>query len=44
MKQTLGWTASKIRHTADLQAWLIIAAHAQLRLARLLTEDLKRPW
>ncbi|MDK1349215.1 NF041680 family putative transposase [Streptomyces sp. 378] len=46
MKQTLGWTAPKIRHTdtADLWTWLIIAAHTQLRLARPLTEDLRRPW
>ncbi|MFE7978792.1 NF041680 family putative transposase [Streptomyces shenzhenensis] len=46
MKQTLGWTAPKIRHadTADLWTWLIIAVHIQLRLARPLTEDLRRPW
>ena len=35
-KQTLGWTAPKIRtpQAADLWTWLIIAAHTQLRLAR----------
>ncbi|WP_406484344.1 NF041680 family putative transposase [Streptomyces microflavus] len=46
MKQTLGWTTPKIRHadTADLWTWLIIAAHTQLRLARPLAEDLRRPW
>ncbi|MFE2038799.1 hypothetical protein ACFXBB_37390 [Streptomyces scopuliridis] len=46
MKQTLGWTAPKIRHadTADLWTWLIIAAHTRLRLARPLAEDLRRPW
>lgn len=46
MKQTLGWTAPKVRHadTADLWTWLIIAAHTQLRLARPLAEDLRRPW
>ena len=46
MKQTLGWTAPKIRHsdTADLWTWLIIAAHTQLRLARPLAEDLRQPW
>ncbi|MFI8281283.1 transposase, partial [Streptomyces sp. NPDC085929] len=46
MKQTLGWTAPKIRRadTADLGTWLIIAAHTQLCLARPLTEDLRRPW
>ncbi|MBQ0987793.1 transposase [Streptomyces sp. F63] len=46
MKQTLGWTAPKIRYAdaADLWTWLVIAAHTQLRLARPLTEDLRRPW
>ncbi|MER5908263.1 hypothetical protein ABT150_51125 [Streptomyces mirabilis] len=45
-KQTLGWTDPKVRdpHTADLWTWLIIAAHTQLRLARPLAEDLRRPW
>jgi hypothetical protein len=34
-KQTLGWTAPKIRdpQAADRWTWLIIACHAQLRLA-----------
>lgn len=42
----LGWTAPKVRHadSADLWTWLIIAAHTQLRLARPLAEDLRRPW
>ncbi|MET7845784.1 NF041680 family putative transposase [Streptomyces sp. NPDC005356] len=46
LKQTLGWTAPKVRHadSADLWTWLIIAAHTQLRLARPLAEDLRRPW
>ncbi|MEU6896208.1 NF041680 family putative transposase [Streptomyces sp. NPDC046557] len=46
MKQTLGWTAPKVRRadTADLWTWLIIAAHTQLCLARPLAEDLRRPW
>ncbi|MFG2692971.1 NF041680 family putative transposase [Kitasatospora sp. NPDC048407] len=46
MKQTLGWTCPRFRHadTADLWTWLIIAAHTQLRLARSLAEDLRRPW
>ncbi|MET8209574.1 NF041680 family putative transposase [Streptomyces sp. NPDC005373] len=46
MKQTLGWTAPKVRHadTADLWTWLVIAAHTQLRLARPFAEDLRRPW
>src|SRR4051794_15404913 len=45
-KQTLGWTAPKIRtpEAADRWTWLIIAAHTQLRLARPLAEDLRRPW
>ena len=45
-KQTLGWTAPKIRtpHAADRWTWLIIAAHTQLRLARPLAADLRRPW
>ncbi|RXS85706.1 transposase, partial [Streptomyces sp. TM32] len=46
IKQTLGWTAPHVRHSeaADLWTWLIIAAHTQLRLARPLAEDLRRPW
>ena len=46
LKQTLGWTAPKIRRpeTADRWTWLMIAAHTQLRLARPLAQDLRRPW
>jgi hypothetical protein len=29
---------------ADRWTWLVIAAHTQLRLARDLTTDLRRPW
>ncbi len=45
-KQVLGWTAPKIRDpaAAGRWTWLIIAAHAQLRLARPLADDLRRPW
>jgi len=45
-KQVLGWTAPKIRDpaAADRWTWLIIAAHTQLRLARPLAGDLRRPW
>jgi len=45
-KQVLGWTAPKIRDpaAADRWTWLIIACHAQLRLARPLAGDLRRPW
>jgi hypothetical protein len=45
-KQVLGWTTPKIRgpHAADRWTWLIITAHAQLRLARPLADDLRLPW
>ena len=45
-KQVLGWTAPKIRspQAADQWTWLVIAAHAQLRLARPLAADLRLPW
>jgi DDE superfamily endonuclease len=45
-KQTLGWTAPKIRDpaAADRWTWIIIACHTQLRLARPLAEDLRLPW
>jgi hypothetical protein len=45
-KQTLGWTVPKIRtsEAADRWTWLVIAAHTQLRLARPLATDLRRPW
>ncbi|MFC9976719.1 NF041680 family putative transposase [Spirillospora sp. NPDC127200] len=46
LKQTLGWTAPRLRSSAaaDRWTWLIMAAHTQLRLARGLTHDLRRPW
>ena len=46
LKQTLGWTRPRVRtpDQGDRWTWLIIAAHTQLRLARDLTEDLRRPW
>ncbi|WP_446220658.1 NF041680 family putative transposase [Micromonospora sp. IBHARD004] len=45
-KQTLGWTRPKLRtpEAADRWTWLIITAHTQLRLARPLAADLRRPW
>jgi hypothetical protein len=45
-KQILGWTVPKIRdpHAADQWTWIIITAYAQLRLARPLAADLRRPW
>jgi hypothetical protein len=44
-KQTLGWSTPKIRTpaAADRWTWLVIAAHTQLRLARPLVADLRRP-
>ncbi len=46
LKQTLCWTCPRVRapKQADRWTWLIIAAHTQLRLARDLAEDLRRPW
>ena len=46
LKQTLGWTAPRIRdpHAGDTWTWLVIAAHTQLRLARPLAADLRHPW
>lgn len=45
-KQTLGWTTPKLRdpRAADRWTWLIIACYTQLRLARTLAADLRRPW
>lgn len=46
LKQTLGWSRPRLRdpRAADRWTWLIIVAHTQLRLARPLAEDLRRPW
>ncbi|MCX5233381.1 transposase [Streptomyces sp. NBC_00233] len=46
LKQTMGWTAPKLRDpaAADRWTWLVIAAYVQLRLARPLAEDLRNPW
>ncbi|MER5853995.1 transposase, partial [Streptomyces sp. NPDC002012] len=45
-KQTQGWTCPKIRtpEAADRWTWLILAVFTQLRLARPLAADLRRPW
>jgi hypothetical protein len=45
-KQTLGWTRPRVRTTeqADRWTWLILAAYTQLRFARSLADDLRRPW
>jgi hypothetical protein len=46
LKQTLGWTRPRLRspEQADRWTWQIITAYTQLRLARGMTEDLRRPW
>lgn len=46
MKQTLGWTAPRLRipQAADRWTWLVVVAHTQLRLARSLVQDLRHPW
>lgn len=36
--------ASQPPEAADRWTWLVIAAHTQLRLARPLAVDLRRPW
>ncbi|TKA00867.1 hypothetical protein FCI23_41570 [Actinacidiphila oryziradicis] len=45
-KQTLGLTRPRLRRPgqADRWTWLIIAAYTQLRLARPLADNLRRPW
>ena len=45
-KQALGWTAPRVRHPqqADRWTWLVVAAYAQLRLARALVADRRLPW
>ena len=45
-KQTLGWTRPKLRlpQAADRWTWTLIIAYTQLRLARPLAVDLRRPW
>jgi hypothetical protein len=45
-KQTLGWTTPRPRHPeqADRWTWLVLAAYAQLRLARQLVCDQRLPW
>jgi hypothetical protein len=45
-KQTLGWTTPRPRHPeqAERWTWLVLAAYAQLRLARQLATDTRLPW
>jgi hypothetical protein len=46
LKQTLGWTTSRVRHPeqADRWGWLVLLAYAQLRLARSCVADRCLPW
>ena len=46
LKQTLGWTSPRFRHPeqADRWTWLVVAAFAQLRLARASVADMRLPW
>ncbi len=46
LKQTLGWTRPRLRspQAADRWSWLILAAYTQLRLARWLVVQVRRPW
>ena len=46
LKGVLGLTAAKVRTPRQADRWvrLVMAAHAQLLLARPLTADLRRPW
>ncbi len=46
LKQTLGWNVPKLRDpaAADRWTWLLLTAYTQLRLARELTIDIRRPW
>jgi hypothetical protein len=46
LKQQLGWTRPKLRDpaAADRWTWLVLAAYAQLYLARGLAADIRLPW
>jgi hypothetical protein len=45
-KQTLGWATPRPRHPeqAERWTWLVLAAYAQLRLARQVAGDQRLPW
>jgi hypothetical protein len=45
-KQTLLWTAPRVRHPeqADRWTWLVIVAYTMLRLAKALVHDQRLPW
>ncbi len=46
LKQTLGWTTPRVRYPeqADRWTWMVLAAYAQLRLARSFVADRRLPW
>jgi hypothetical protein len=46
LKQALGWTTPRVRYSeqADRWTWLVLAAYAQLRLAKGLVADRRLPW
>lgn len=46
LKQALDWTTPRVRHPeqADRWTWLMLAAYAQLRLARGVVADRRLPW
>ena len=46
LKQALRWTTPRVRHPeqADRWTWLVLAAYAQLVLARAVVEDRRLPW
>jgi hypothetical protein len=46
LKQVLGWTKPRVRTGEQADRWtrLILTAYTQLRLARGMAEDLRRPW
>lgn len=46
LKQTLNWTAPRVRlpEQADRWSWLVLIAYTQLRLARACVADQRLPW
>ena len=46
LKQSMGWSAPRIRHPdqADRWTWLVVATFTQLRLARAYVADQRLPW
>ena len=46
LKSALGWTTPRVRHPeqADRWTWLVLAAYAQLSLAKRIVVDRRLPW